>query len=290
MVFNLLHGVQHYYVYLDNRFGDDDLSAAALEPYVTVGLVTVIDWKGRLHLDAYNDCVHQFGSRYQWMAMIDDDKFIVPKSNGSLVCLRELMKPFESAKSVGGVVLRWAYFGSNRHILPLYAAVAPDIFLRRMPSNPHVKAIVRTDRVSYVANPHFSTYKQPYHAVNVNYHVVNGVFDKTPSGYDGMYIAHYWSRSFEEYLAKVSRGQQHDRDRRRPVSDFFSHDIQCTVLDNFLSHTLPPHLVIDQSFLKDPSFPVSPPSQSSAQSQSCECDCIAGICIFAMFLLVLNSS
>jgi hypothetical protein len=259
MVFNLLHGVEHYFVYLDNRFGDDDVSLEALKPYVTVGVVTVIDWKGRIHVDAYNDCLRRFGSRFSWIAMVDDDEFIVAKRNGTLVCHMDLLREYEALPFVGGVVLRWAWFGSSGRILPDYASVAPDIFLYRIQTYRHIKTIVCSNRTIQMKSPHFALYRPPYSGVNVNLQVVGDAIDKNPTSYDKFYMAHYWSRSFEEYLSKISRGEQQDKAAVRTVMDFFVRDKQGTVLDTTLIHSLPPHLVVRDPFKKNHTISVLSP-------------------------------
>ena len=78
--YHLLAGVDHFYLY-DNDSPDNQREVAA--PYVKAGLVDYISLPGKaMQLVAYNDAVKRFKFHCRYMAFIDLDEFIFPKSTG----------------------------------------------------------------------------------------------------------------------------------------------------------------------------------------------------------------
>ncbi len=78
--YHLLAGVNHFYLY-DNDSPDNQREVAA--PYVKAGLVDYINAPGKkMQYAVYNDAVKRFKFRCRYMAFIDGDEFIFPKTGG----------------------------------------------------------------------------------------------------------------------------------------------------------------------------------------------------------------
>ena len=78
--YHLMAGVDHFYIY-DNDSTDNQAEVA--KPYVEAGLVTYIPIHGKpVQYVAYNDAVKRFKYHCRYMAFIDADEFIFPKSAG----------------------------------------------------------------------------------------------------------------------------------------------------------------------------------------------------------------
>ena len=78
--YHLLAGVDHFYIY-DNDSPDNQAEVAA--PYVKAGLVDYIHAPGKAMQNfVYNDAVKRFKFQSRYMAFIDGDEFILPKSSG----------------------------------------------------------------------------------------------------------------------------------------------------------------------------------------------------------------
>lgn len=78
--YHLLAGVDHFYLY--NNDSSDDYEKI-IAPYVEAGLVTSTNISGKLSQSpAYFDAVKRFKFQSRYMAFIDLDEFIYPKSSG----------------------------------------------------------------------------------------------------------------------------------------------------------------------------------------------------------------
>ena len=84
--YHLLAGVDHFYLY-DNESPDNQAEVA--KPYVEAGLVTYIPFPGiAMQMPAYNDAINRFKFQARYMAFIDGDEFIYPKSDGGGISLK----------------------------------------------------------------------------------------------------------------------------------------------------------------------------------------------------------
>lgn len=78
--YHLIAGVKHFYLY-DNESPDNQ--AEVVKPYVAAGLVDYIPAPGKvMQMQTYNDAVKRFKFHCRYMAFIDGDEFIYPKSCG----------------------------------------------------------------------------------------------------------------------------------------------------------------------------------------------------------------
>ena len=109
--YHLLAGAEHFYLY--NNDSSDDYEKV-LAPYVEAELVTLIDWSGKLmQMPAYNDALKRFKFFCRYMAFIDLDEFIYPKTNRSIVEVTdEILSRDEQAQALA---VNWQIFGSNGH-------------------------------------------------------------------------------------------------------------------------------------------------------------------------------
>ena len=76
--YHLSAGVDHFYIY-DNDSPDNQAEIA--KPYVEAGLVTYIPFPGKaMQSPAYNDALKKFRFQCRYMAFIDGDEFVYPKT------------------------------------------------------------------------------------------------------------------------------------------------------------------------------------------------------------------
>ena len=208
--YHLLAGVEHFYLY--NNDSSDDFREV-LAPYVEENLVTLIEFPGRvMQYPAYNDALEKFRFECRYLAFIDLDEFIFPKSNRSVV---EVVDEILSADpNAAALAINWQVFGSNGQEKADYSRGVLERFTRRAPSdwtpnecggNAHVKTIANPRRADYFWNPHFSIYFEELHAVNENGEVVQGAFNRSVTT-EKIAVNHYHTKSIEEYKVKCSRG------------------------------------------------------------------------------------
>ncbi|GGB80290.1 glycosyltransferase family 92 protein [Dyadobacter sediminis] len=218
-------GIQHFYIY-DNgskKPVKKTLSEVGLSDYVTVSSIF-----GEVkQLEAYNKCLKKFGRFSQWMAFIDVDEFIVPKStNGNLV---ELLKDYVQ---FGGLGINWLVFGSSGHLKKSSKPVTERFQLRAeydFHTNRHIKCIVQPKFVIHAVSPHAFLFKENYYCVNEYYKVISDSFSEV--SVNKVQLNHYFCKSLEEYHFKLKRGRA-DTDRKRSIEEFYNHDHEAnTVLD-----------------------------------------------------------
>jgi len=209
-------GVSQFYIY-DNESAVP--ISTTLASYIQKGLVTVESISGtKMQMEAHRHCLANHGRNCEWIAFIDVDEFIVPKTvSGNLV---EFLKPY---KKYGGLGINWLIFGSNGH---LDRPERPQVesYTRRslvtQSINRHIKSIVQPKYVKKVPkDPHHFYYRFPKYCVNENFQRIKGAFADHTS--NKIQLNHYFVRSLDEFKMKVARGRA-DSYLERTVDEFYS--------------------------------------------------------------------
>jgi len=200
LAFHHAVGVEHFYLY-DN--GSSDSSRETLFPWISRGLVTLIDWPGVAEqVRAYNDCVRRFRNQARWIAFIDIDEFLFSAKH------RDLRTALSSYKDFPALFVDWHMFGSSGHL--------------KRPPGPIVEAYTRRLNHSS-AHKNGKTIVNPRLVRRMEVHWaktwVGGTLDENgrppPHGPDRaagiasheiFRINHYWSKSIEDLHEKVHRG------------------------------------------------------------------------------------
>jgi hypothetical protein len=139
----------------------------------------------------------------RWLAHLDVDEFIVLYQHASI---NDLLKNYEE---FGGLGINWCIYGSSGH-LRRPDGLVKDNYLWRTANeyigeeggNCAVKTIMNIQFFHGVTNPHYCVSSRP--TVNEEYtEVING---STNSPRKLCRINHYYTRSLEEWLFKVHRG------------------------------------------------------------------------------------
>jgi hypothetical protein len=201
-------------------------------PYIRTGLVHYIYYPREpatiktSQLDVFKQCVHEFLPNHQFMAFLDCDEFVV--TTDPTKSIPSILRNYEDFP---GLALNWMMMGNytlehrpRGGVLPNYAHCRP---------HPWLKSFVRgnSDVTHYaVHNMGYSNGKRS--AVDTSKNEVKGQCNPqtcdssfVPSYvYDIMYINHYITKSYEDFLIKKSRGHpSHPQGRRE---DFFYHGVQ----------------------------------------------------------------
>ena len=210
--YHLLAGVDHFYLY--NNESSDDYKKI-LAPYVEKNLVTLIEFPGKvMQMPAYNDAINKYRFECRFMAFIDLDEFIFPKTNRSVVeVVDEILSGVPNATGLG---INWQVFGSNGQKKADYSKGVLERFTRRAPSdwptikkegNYFIKIISNPRFIRYIVNPHFAYYLDGKFAVNSNSEYIPPKDSSESVLDDKLVINHYNIKSREEYiLNKMKRG------------------------------------------------------------------------------------
>lgn len=207
LCFHLAVGFDHFYLY-DNESQDD--WRVIVQPFLDRGYITLVDFPGTgVQQQAYNHCLQTYGRQSKWIAFIDDDEFLYAPNSS----LRNILTEFEDA---GGVAVHWIQYGSAGHLQKPEANVIESYTRRQCGANPHVKCIVRPDRVeaSIRVGHQFST-RGDFQILDEQRQVVSSPRPE-PATAERIRINHYIIKSHEELKKRRARpradsGQVRDR-------------------------------------------------------------------------------
>ena len=193
-------GVEAFFIY-DNE-SQIPVRQTLAEP-IARGQVMVLDIRGQFMQDpAYTHCLHFLGHTTRWLAFLDGDEFIVPKTKDDL---REFLVDYEA---YGGLAITWLYFGSSGHETKP-AGLQIENFTRRVAVEAQrselIKSIVQPARTINIQTPHASFYKDGTPGVGEHFDLVEGSF--RPMSTDKIQVNHYVVRSREQFLRKINRGR-----------------------------------------------------------------------------------
>ena len=230
--YHLLAGVDHFYLY-DN--GSTDNSAQVLAPYVEANLVTLTNLPGKvMQIPAYDDALEKFRFHCRYMAFIDCDEFIFPKTGGSIV---DVADEIFSRPNTAALGINFQFFGSNGLQAADYSRGVLERFTRRAQSdwtfeneeegflagNIYIKSIVNPRRVDYPFSPHFAFYFAPFKSFNSE-GVETWNAGSSPIVADKIVVNHYFTKSLEEFAAKVKRGSACREVNHKKMSMFQNYD------------------------------------------------------------------
>lgn len=210
--FHAFGGVRDFFLYDD---GSDDGT-----PDLACGLaglnVTVLPWRMSTQfvapdtsfsrqLLAYCHAIENFGGAFRWMAFIDIDECIVPKSTNTILEVLDGLEAFTN------VSLPWAMFGPNGHNTPPDEPAQFAYTTRsEMRSGPFLnfKCIVDPVDVKLARVHRFQTYTMGSHSAN-DVGVIAHIRNRTRPDFlstSKLQLNHYQTRSLDELQDKLTKG------------------------------------------------------------------------------------
>jgi hypothetical protein len=229
-------GVRHFHIY-DN--GSSDGTCDVLRSLLGEEALTIIPWAGRV-VDASSDtplngqvivfahALLNFGGRYRWMAFIDVDEFLLPKTG------RTVEEALLAVGDFPNVSLPWHTFGTGGHVKRPPGPLALNYTLRGadpMTDRAEVrnfKCIVDPCEVTEVTVHQFRTRTFGDVSANDAGRRFSRRERKSAAFYSNQYLQlnHYYTKSREELTAKVARGWSYDKSAtfyRDKVMDIVAH-------------------------------------------------------------------
>lgn len=241
-------------VLYDNESTDN--TKKLIKKYVDDGFVDYFYYPGKKRqFDAYNDAIYKYKNQAEYMIMIDADEFLY-STNPSDEIYEIVKSTFESDnKAVGGCVVNWLCYGSNGHLTKPKGLVIDNYLMRgedNFRSNKNYKTIVNPRRVVAYVNPHFPVYKKHFYGVTTSLKKVIGFIND--GDYSKLRINHYFTKSKEEYISKMQRGEA-DKSDKRSMDEFYLHDVNdiyddslkryCKDIDDKIKHLTTSNLDAD---------------------------------------------
>lgn len=171
-------------------------------------------------LNAYINAVRSYEGEFCWLAFFDTDEFLVLDPG---IHLRELLSLRSDSSAIA---VPWAMFGSSGHrsrpkglVIENYLHRSPNTFL----ANRHIKTIARPERIIKFENPHMPAIDGKFSDLSGNTITFerHGILE-ADSDYKIGKLHHYFVRSWEDWLLKISRGYHGGS---RDVSEFNDYDL-----------------------------------------------------------------
>lgn len=232
--FNRLVGIEHFYMYNNNS--EDDYQSV-LNEYIEAGLVTLIQWPhNQAQMECYKDCIKNFSHETKWLGFIDIDEFIVPKSTNDIY---SILQPFE--KNRGSVKLYWRMYGTSGRLKREPDGLVAEDFtvcwdkyyeVGKCFYNTAFAFDFDTPKNNGLHHAFWANYKgMNLPPVNVFDHVCMGWANSVPSGDFPIQINHYFTKSYDEYLMKKSKGDVYFTINPHDEEYFYYHEMLCTDVD-----------------------------------------------------------
>ena len=211
IAYHRLIGVDHFVLY-NNKSMDE--GPALIRNSRFADRVTLIDWPDEPgQMTAYRDFRINHARRFEWVAFIDVDEFILPLATDSLPEI--LASPLYAKFSA--VQANWLVFGPSGHDRRQRGLVIENYTWRvaqEHEMNTHIKSIVRcSDLFEVFDTPHmfYTTAVQ----CNVAGRAANLSAIADEPCFDTLVINHYFTRSREDWQFKLRRGRADTGDPRR---------------------------------------------------------------------------
>lgn len=194
-------GVDKFYIY-DNESTDN--TKQVLQPYIESGIVEYQYFPGRRRqLAAYDDCFERHRFETRWIAVIDIDEFIVPKTDDSIPQF------LHHVEGCAAVEINWLVYGSSGARTKTGGDVMQRFRKHSLPEhrlNTHVKSIVDPRQVCCMIGCHEAARISGYTVDSHGCAVRNCFRDRIPQ-HDVIRINHYAVKSYEEFMEKKARGR-----------------------------------------------------------------------------------
>lgn len=188
-------GAKHFYLY--NNYSQDNY-LTVLKPYISSGTVELVDWiepdfQSYGQRMAYMDAIYKARGNAKWLALIDIDEYLVPKTGESIP---EFLTQFEK-EGIGGVAINWQMFGTSYVTTinenQLLTEVLTLKAVEEHSENEHIKSIVRPEYVVEPPGIHNFNYREGYVQVNTDHESFSGPISPYIA-IDKMQINHYWAK------------------------------------------------------------------------------------------------
>ena len=228
--YHLMIGVEHIYLF-DNE--SQPPLFQVLKKHVDHGNMTILRIEGtERQIPAYQFCLKEFGKSSKWIAFIDMDEFIFPKSHEDV---RMILTDYEE---YGGLGVHWVEYGSSGHLSRPSQGQIDSYTLRfpfEYPKNMHIKSIIQPQKTASPCDPHHFIYKDFWHCVDEN--GLPLLESRGPFCNQTIQLNHYYYRSQQDFFQKLQRGRADRADEagKRKIESFYHHLAKANIYDDSLS-------------------------------------------------------
>lgn len=157
-------------------------------------------------------------NEYDWCFTIDIDEFITLQEPYKTI--QEVLNEFQEYDAV---IIQWMNFGANGRVYkPNYNGRDYREFYAKRGEFTDLDAKTKADsKICWNLNKITRWHLCGLHCCAGNWVKTNKEKNRRSTVYDRMYLKHYITRSFEEYIWKLYKRGMHTKDRHRKIDDFF---------------------------------------------------------------------
>lgn len=193
-----------------------------------VEIIHFPDVPENVHAIAWAQLINHNKGKTKWLALIDADQVLVPVQTTDV---KEILKNYEEYASLQ---CNWHTFGSSGHLTRTPEPLYERFLMRAAPSagiNNHTQFICQPDRTlaQRTDDPHHPKLPANEVSVNTNKAIVPNSPFNSPPHHDILWIAHYISKSREEWDIKNAKGRADIFGQKMPYDMFADHDTFCNV-------------------------------------------------------------
>ena len=222
-------GVEHFYIY-DNESSPQIKDR--LNSFYYNKICTIINYPGSVvQMNAYKDCLNNYGRDTNWLIVCDGDEYILPKKH---VSLRDFLNDYEYAQAIG---INWVFFGTSFHEYKQDGFLIDKYRYCNKNQDRHIKTICKPLYTIKFNEPHSVTVRDPSKYIDCNNNIINGPWNYNINN-EIIQINHYFGRSIEEHIEKHHRGYPDSTTSRyNPLQDLniYNNDVICNILaDRYL--------------------------------------------------------
>lgn len=229
IIYNVILGATQIYIY-DNE-SQIPIKDRLLHNYFFKKYCTVINFPGKCQqLKAYNHCIKKYGKDIHWLAVLDGDEYIVPKTSFKLT---DLLKEHDDKDAIA---INWVIFGTSLHNIRKNGFVVDNYRRCENKQDRHVKTICKPNKVDSFPNPHYPIMKKGCLCKDIK---GNNMLPSSPAfnenfTADVVQINHYTFKSLEECNKKHYRGNADSEHGRRNLYDETIHNLFNEKIDDVL--------------------------------------------------------
>jgi hypothetical protein len=204
-----LYGADKIYLY-DNNDIQGERFEEVIEDYIKENYVEIVDFRG-IHfalIKIMNDCYQKNLYKYDWLIFYEIDEFIFLKNYTNIKYFLNQSKFNDCQK----IQLNWVHRSDNnlihydeRPVVKRFTQIGKNVKKNKLNYLGYVKSIIRGNISINITNNHILN-KQikgcDGEGRKIKY---NSILNNNPD-YEKYYINHYYSKSLEEFVNKLKRG------------------------------------------------------------------------------------
>ena len=216
----ILEFINHYrninvskIIIYDNNQIDGENFLDILKDFIKINFIKIIDIRGfqRPQKKAYDHCYNYNKYKYEWIAFLDIDEYL-------FLLNYTYINDFLSSnvfKSCQSIIINWKYYGDNDKIFyepkPLRERfINPINITEEIMNNTYIYCAAKTIVKGglHLNWGHFPHYLKNTINCRPNGSILKDYF--TPPDYSNAFIKHYTTKSTEEYIEKLNKGDVYE--------------------------------------------------------------------------------